>query len=42
MKRLQSIGIAVAMICSLLLIGVVNSSHAIEIEEFPSDTETDL
>ena len=39
MKIMQSFGVAVAMICSLLLIGVVNSSHAIEIEEFPSDTD---
>ena len=38
MVRLRSIGIVVAMLCSLLLIGI-NSSDAYEIVEFPSDTE---
>ena len=39
MQKLQSIGIAVAMLCSLFLFGMVNSSQAREIIDFPSDTE---
>ena len=39
MFRIKSILIAIAMICSLLLIGIVNNSEAFEIIDFPSDLE---
>lgn len=37
MRKLQSIGIAVAMLCSLFLFGMVNSSQAAEITWFYVD-----
>ncbi len=38
MIGLKSIGIAIAILCSLLVVGVQNS-EAIKIVEFPSDTD---
>lgn len=42
MLRLKSIGIALAIICSLFLFGIVNNSDAFEITESPSNSNTDL
>lgn len=36
---MKSIGMTLAILCSLFVFGMVNSSHAIQIVDFPSDTE---